>query len=151
MQKKAGLMKPGTNCADAPVKKGGEDTWFLNCVGEGFTVLVFGDQPGTNSVEANGIKAEVVTVGSSLEDVKGVLTERYDGAAGAVYLLRPDLEHHLRQHRMIPKHLWEIDLGNLIRHHDRYQRPPRADPTYPTSTQTTNRKGHYQLGSTIRL
>jgi len=86
----AGLMKPGTNCADAPVVKGGRDAWFLSSLSDGFTVLVFGDKPAVDRVDVNGIDAEVVTVGQSLTDDRGVLTDRYDGANGAVYLIRPD-------------------------------------------------------------
>ena len=44
----AGPMKPGTNCADAPVRHGGKTTWLLDCCtlhgpAGGFTLLVFGD------------------------------------------------------------------------------------------------------------
>lgn len=85
-----GLMKPGTNCADAPVEKDGKQIWFLNCIGESFSVLVFGDQPGVETIEADGVEANVITVGRDLQDSEGVLAERYDGASGAVYLIRPD-------------------------------------------------------------
>jgi len=85
-----GQMKPGANCADAPVIKDGQPTWFLNCIGEGFNLLVFGAQPKVEEVVAGEIGADVITVGRDLLDEEGVLGERYDGGAGAVYLIRPD-------------------------------------------------------------
>jgi 3-(3-hydroxy-phenyl)propionate hydroxylase len=86
----AGGMRPGTNCADAPVRVDGDDSWFLNRIGNGFTLLCFGAVPPVNEVEFNGIKAPVIAVGRDIEDPTGILSERYDGAAGAVYLIRPD-------------------------------------------------------------
>jgi 3-(3-hydroxy-phenyl)propionate hydroxylase len=86
----AGCMKPGSNCADSPIVKDGKDGWFLNQIGGEFEVLVFGDAPATNTVSFNGINAKVTVVGRDLEDKEGLLTERFDGQQGAVYLLRPD-------------------------------------------------------------
>lgn len=86
----AGAMRPGTNCVDAPVVKDGEDGWLLNQLGDGFTVLVFGDKPAMSEVSFDGVSAEVITIGDRLEDKQGLLTARYDGGGGAVYLLRPD-------------------------------------------------------------
>ncbi len=83
-------MAPGANCADAPIEFEGQDTWFLNCIGDDFIILVFGEAPGVLSVNGVGIDARVLTVGETLLDKKGVLTDRYDGAKGAVYLIRPD-------------------------------------------------------------
>ena len=85
----AGKMVPGTNCADAPVQVGGKDTWFLNQIGDGFTVLVFGDTT-VATVENGGISARVLRVGTDIVDAKGVLGARYDGQPGTTYLLRPD-------------------------------------------------------------
>ena len=86
----AGAMTPGTNCADAPVKKDGKDDWFLRSLGEGFSVVVFGDMPHGRTIAVGEIEAPVIAVGTDIVDEKGVLTERYDGANGAVYLIRPD-------------------------------------------------------------
>ncbi|MCK5424076.1 MAG: FAD-dependent oxidoreductase [Emcibacter sp.] len=86
----AGGISPGTNCIDAPIIKGGEDGWLLNQLGDGFTVLVFGDKPAQSAVSFGEISAEVITVGEQFEDAQGLLTTRYGGDKGAVYLIRPD-------------------------------------------------------------
>lgn len=86
----AGAMRPGTDCADAPVLRQGEAGWLLNQLGDGFTLLCFGDRPAASEVEAGTLAARVLHVGSDITDPDGTLTERYDGQAGAVYLIRPD-------------------------------------------------------------
>jgi len=86
----AGYMAPGTNCADAPVKVAGKDGWFLNSIGDGFALLVFGKDPRVRPVACGQVTAKVVTVGDDIIDEKGVLTARYDGRPGTVYLIRPD-------------------------------------------------------------
>ncbi|UCE30118.1 MAG: FAD-dependent oxidoreductase [Burkholderiales bacterium] len=93
----AGPMRPGTNCADAPVERDGLPGWFLNTIGDGFTVLVFGTRPDAPAVRAGPIEAPVRTVGEpgaggrfDLIDAQGLLAQRYDARAGTVYLLRPD-------------------------------------------------------------
>ncbi len=85
----AGLMVPGTNCADAPIKKDGADSWLLNQIGGEFMVLTVGDKPQDN-VDAGVASAKVVSVGSDLDDAKGVFADRYDAKAGTTYLIRPD-------------------------------------------------------------
>ena len=89
----AGVMVPGTNCTDAPVVVAGQDAWLLHLLGNGFTVLVFGDKPSNSEIQCGDISAQVMTVGDQFEDREGLLTTRYDGGAGAVYLIRPD--HHV--------------------------------------------------------
>jgi 3-(3-hydroxy-phenyl)propionate hydroxylase len=86
----AGIMAPGTNCADAPVKVAGRDGWFLNEIGDGFVLLVFGKDDRVRSVACGGAAVRVVTVGEQIHDDKGVLAARYDGRPGTVYLIRPD-------------------------------------------------------------
>ncbi len=83
-------MVPGTNCADAPVVKDGKNSWLLNHIGGHFDLLVFGDAPQVDSVSQGGIEAKITVVGRDIEDQDGLLTERYDGKPGTVYLLRPD-------------------------------------------------------------
>jgi len=85
----AGKMSPGTCCADAPVNVNGEAAWFLNQIGDGFTLLVFGDEAATD-VSAGNVKARVLRVGKDLQDKDGTLAARYDAAPGTVYLIRPD-------------------------------------------------------------
>ena len=86
----AGLMIPGTNCADAPVERDGERGWFLNCLGDGFTLLVFDGQAVARSVEAGPVSAAVIAVGRDVIDSTGLLARRYDAKPGTVYLIRPD-------------------------------------------------------------
>ena len=85
----AGRMAPGTNCDDAPVERGGAASWFLNAIGDGFTVLTFGAAPA-REVAFGRIRARVLSVGDDLRDSKGVLAARYDGQRGTTYLIRPD-------------------------------------------------------------
>jgi 3-(3-hydroxy-phenyl)propionate hydroxylase len=85
-----GTMLPGTNCADAPVRTAdGQPGWLLNRLGAGFTLLSFGPAPVAD-VRAGDAVARVLTVGSDVEDVEGLVARRYDGRPGTVYLIRPD-------------------------------------------------------------
>lgn len=83
-----GKMTPGTNCADAPVQVNGQAAWLLNQLGDGFALLSFG--PGAQPVSVGNITARVLEVGKDIQDTQGVLTQRYDGQPGTVYLIRPD-------------------------------------------------------------
>jgi 3-(3-hydroxy-phenyl)propionate hydroxylase len=85
-----GAMRPGTNAADAPVTDaGGRSGWFLNALGNGFVLLVFGEAP-VRELVVDDIAVQVLSVGRDLHDAKGVLGARYDGRPGTTYLLRPD-------------------------------------------------------------
>ena len=77
-----GKMAPGTNCDDAPISRDGRSGWFLNTVGDGFVVLTFGGSPEAREISFGKIRARVAVVGADLIDEKGVLADRYDGAAG---------------------------------------------------------------------
>jgi 3-(3-hydroxy-phenyl)propionate hydroxylase len=83
----AGRMRPGTPCADAPIRRGGHPAWLLEQLGQGFTLLSFGP---ARPVGVGGLTAQVLEVGRDIEDVRGVLTTRYDAQPGTVYLIRPD-------------------------------------------------------------
>ena len=83
----AGKMLPGTNCADAPIQRNGQDAWLLNQLGQGFVLLCFGPAA---PVTVGNVTAAVLQVGKDIIDEQGVLTERYDGKPGTVYLIRPD-------------------------------------------------------------
>jgi 3-(3-hydroxy-phenyl)propionate hydroxylase len=86
----AGRMRPGTNAADAPVRSAdGRPGWLLNHLGQDFVLLSFGPAPETQ-VRAGAAAARVITVGRDLIDAEGLLTQRYDGQPGTVYLIRPD-------------------------------------------------------------
>ena len=91
----AGTMVPGAPCADAPVRRtDGQVGWFLNTIGEGFTVLVFGPAPAAAPVRHGALAARVISVGehtgADLGDADGLLARRYDAQPGTVYLIRPD-------------------------------------------------------------
>ena len=86
----AGAMRPGTNCADAPVKRRGEPLWFLNQLPAGFSLLVFAPEAPVSEVRVGDVAAQVVCVGRDFSDAQGLLARRYDGQPGTVYLLRPD-------------------------------------------------------------
>jgi 3-(3-hydroxy-phenyl)propionate hydroxylase len=83
----AGRMLPGTNCADAPIERSGRKAWLLEQLGRGFVLLSFGP---ASAVSVGKVSAEVLEVGKDILDTQGVLTERYDGQPGTVYLIRPD-------------------------------------------------------------
>ncbi len=84
----AGKMRPGTVCLDAPVTVAGQPGWFLHQIGQGFTLLDFGDR--AEPVTVNGITAGVLRVGRDLDDGERLLAKRYDARPGTVYLIRPD-------------------------------------------------------------
>ena len=93
----AGAMRPGTNCADAPVLRDGRPGWLLESIGEGFTLLAYGAAPDASGVDAGPLGLTVRRVaprgearGADLVDVEGLIAERYDARPGTVYLLRPD-------------------------------------------------------------
>jgi 3-(3-hydroxy-phenyl)propionate hydroxylase len=92
----AGAMKPGTNCADAPLRHQGRDAWLLNLMNAlhgpagGFTLLAFGERPPLESVAEGRLVARVLSVGDDVEDAQGLLAQRYDARPGTVYLIRPD-------------------------------------------------------------
>jgi 3-(3-hydroxy-phenyl)propionate hydroxylase len=86
----AGTMRPGTPCADAPVRTPeGRAGWLLNRLAPGFCLLSFGPAL-VGEVSAGGVVARVLAVGTDLLDAEGLLAQRYDGQPGTVYLIRPD-------------------------------------------------------------
>ena len=50
----------------------------------------------------HGVTARVLHVGRDLQDRDGLLTERYDGQPGTVYLIRPDQYVAARWRRFDP-------------------------------------------------
>ncbi len=86
----AGDMRPGTNCADAPMLRDGQPAWLLDSLGDGFVVLVFGDAPAGLPVRSGAVEARTLVVGRDLLDAEGVLAQRYDARPGTTYLIRPD-------------------------------------------------------------
>ncbi len=86
----AGAMRPGTPCADAPIRRDGAAGWLLDEFGDGFVLLCFGPPAPTAQVSDSGVNARVLVVGDDLVDESGTLTQRYDGRPGTIYLIRPD-------------------------------------------------------------
>lgn len=104
-----GAMVPGAPCTDAPVRADGCDAWFLEQVGDGFTLVYFGngaeipadkldalralgEEPipvRTVVVEPRGAKPRSLNGLRVLEE-DGLVSRRFDARPGTVYLLRPD-------------------------------------------------------------
>jgi 3-(3-hydroxy-phenyl)propionate hydroxylase len=53
----AGAMRPGTNCADAPIQREGREAWLLNQLGQGFVLLSFGSDDSAASVRVGRVEA----------------------------------------------------------------------------------------------
>jgi 3-(3-hydroxy-phenyl)propionate hydroxylase len=103
-------MEPGAPATDAPVRRTGEDAWFLAQTGNGFTGIYFSDGgelseerldelrslsdgPGPVNllrVEPQGVEPRATAGIPVLEDAEGLAAKRYDARPGTFYLLRPD-------------------------------------------------------------
>lgn len=104
----AGAMVPGAPSTDAPVRADGRPGWFLSNIGGEFSVVAFGGELDHRAVSSlaglthGAIPARPVVVvpnghaGSLphgitvIEDVEGMLAQRFDARPGTVYLMRPD-------------------------------------------------------------
>ena len=89
-----GAMVPGTPAADAPVR-GPKGEWLLDHLGSGFTLLAYEttiDAEARAALAHADIPCRVLQVGNSgdIEDISGLLRERYDAARGTCHLVRPD-------------------------------------------------------------
>jgi 3-(3-hydroxy-phenyl)propionate hydroxylase len=98
-------MARGAPAADAPVA-GSSATWFLECLGEGFTLVVFAAEAVPSllhdlaALAKDPIACRGVLVGvgeaslpagvTCIGDPDGRLAERYDARPGTAYLFRPD-------------------------------------------------------------
>jgi 3-(3-hydroxy-phenyl)propionate hydroxylase len=93
-----GPMRPGAPAADAPVlTSAGERSWFLQQVGDRFTLLHFTDMylpdvdvPGVTVLQILPAKTGVSLTEPAIIDVDGLLSARFDARPGTTYLLRPD-------------------------------------------------------------
>jgi 3-(3-hydroxy-phenyl)propionate hydroxylase len=100
----AAAMRPGSACADAPIRHRGAAGWLLPHFGDGFVALCFGDRPDPTAFEllaawtrpaaSGGAGLRLLCVGADasadLVDCEGLVGQRYDARAGTVYLIRPD-------------------------------------------------------------
>jgi 3-(3-hydroxy-phenyl)propionate hydroxylase len=94
-------MCPGAPASDAPIlrTKGGRD-WFVQLLGDEFSVVVFTDHYQTIDVPDAAVW-QVVTPEAGNQstfdnherviiDREGLLAKRYDARSGTTYLFRPD-------------------------------------------------------------
>ncbi len=104
-----GSMIPGAPMDDAPVRVEGRDGWLLDQVGAGFALMLFADDASALDAVTRttlaaladvrpGVTPMIVTRHpgkandgiTRIEDVEGLVRDRYDGQPGSIYLLRPD-------------------------------------------------------------
>jgi 3-(3-hydroxy-phenyl)propionate hydroxylase len=86
----AGGVSPGAAAVDAPVDRMGSSGWFLEEIGGGFTLVLFGDVPRASEIEHGSLGSKTLVVGRDIVDGTGLLAQRYDASPGTVYLFRPD-------------------------------------------------------------
>jgi len=89
-----GAMRPGTNCADAPIERDGKPAWLLDMLGDRFTLLCFGEPPAdpgaVDALAVGAIRPRLLCEGRDFRDSEGLLAARYDAKPGTCYLIRPD-------------------------------------------------------------
>ncbi len=96
-------LVPGAVAVDAPIFFAGRDGWFLQRIGSSFASVLFGESPDAltalKDLRPQMKLVLIVPSGSDvkscdgievLEDVKGLLAQRFDAHPGTFYLLRPD-------------------------------------------------------------
>jgi 3-(3-hydroxy-phenyl)propionate hydroxylase len=85
-----GGVPPGAAAVDAPVDAISGAGWFLEEIGDGFTLTIFGNAPQANEIRNGALWPKTRVVGRDMIDNTGLLAQRYDAAPGTVYLFRPD-------------------------------------------------------------
>jgi 3-(3-hydroxy-phenyl)propionate hydroxylase len=124
-------LAPGAPLADAPVrfiaKNGMHESWLLSHAGGEFCGLYFCDgtmPPAAVTTALTRLRIRLVLIIPSgsphmpiqteeallLEDVQGLLAQRYDARAGTFYLIRPD-QHVCARWRMFDPHSVEVALA----------------------------------------
>jgi 3-(3-hydroxy-phenyl)propionate hydroxylase len=117
----AGFMFPDAALADAPLLGDGAMAWLLEQTGDSFSLLHFGkDAPPEDALRrlAEGeIPVRTIVIAPKdaaqdaggdksyirVEDIEGLAAQRFDAAAGAVYLVRPDQRVCARWRRFDPR------------------------------------------------
>src|SRR5471032_1378449 len=109
-------LVPGAVAADAPVCFAGRNGWFLQRVGSSFAGVLFGES--SDALTALKVLRPqmklvlIVPAGSDvksregievLEDVKGLLAQRFDAQPGTFYLLRQDQHIAMRARSLEPR------------------------------------------------
>ncbi len=110
----AGGMLPGAAAADAAISIGGRPDFFLRHVGAGFCLVHFTDGQTVSAAYKGPAPLSLIVVvpggtqrpGADgqivIEDVQGLLAQRYDARAGTTYLLRPDQHVAARFRKLDP-------------------------------------------------
>ncbi|WP_438395596.1 FAD-dependent oxidoreductase [Caballeronia sp. DA-9] len=109
-------LLPGAVAADAPIRFNGRDDWFLRHIGSSFVGLLFGESSDALAALRDldpGIKLVLIVPAGSLvkareeieviEDIKGLLAQRFDARPGTFYLLRPDQHIAMRARCLEPR------------------------------------------------
>ncbi len=86
---------PGAPIADAPVRVNGEAGWLLDHCGGDFTLVCFdADAPKSETPVPLRVLRVIApnntTAAATVEDIDGLVAQRFDAKPGTVYLLRPD-------------------------------------------------------------
>ncbi len=92
------LAGPGSVCPDAAVVVNGQAGWWLELLGDGFTLLVCGIEVPVALRDRVG--ATVLELGVDVLDANGDLARRYDLGLGGAYLIRPDQHVAARWRRL---------------------------------------------------
>jgi 3-(3-hydroxy-phenyl)propionate hydroxylase len=85
-----GGIAPGAAAVDAPVEGRRGAGWFLEAIGDGFALVVFGDVAQASAICHAALGLKKLVVGRDIVDTTGLLAKRYDAEPGTVYLFRPD-------------------------------------------------------------
>ncbi len=125
-----GPMVPGAPAIDAPIRVDGHSDWFLACVGNNFTGVLFddgGELPALGSLETDSLPFQMLVIeppggrsreaagATVLQDSDGLLAQRYDGRPGTFYLLRPD-QHVAARWRSFDPNLVRSALARATGH-----------------------------------
>jgi len=85
-----GPMAPGAPCLDAPIRDAADKpAWLLDHLGGEFMVLSFG-APAATALPQVVVGSKPTANVQTVADKDGLVTQRYGGADGVAYLIRPD-------------------------------------------------------------
>ena len=76
-------------------------------------LLTVGPVVPRDAVEAGGVRARVLAIGTDILDIEGVIAERYDMKPGTAYLIRPD-QHVAARWRQFDSHKASAALARCL-------------------------------------